>query len=110
VSVPQAVVRSAVAVSRSSVASERSSGSDEGSVRREWSSARESLALSYCVRASVIGVSSPRRFAVGVEYAVLSEAVSRLCSVAVARARMRRAGEMMGPTGEEDVVGPEQKK
>lgn len=103
----EAVARSAVAVSRSSVARAQSSGSEEGSVRRECSSVRESLALSYWLSAVVIGVSSPKRFAVGVEYAVLRDAVRRVCSVAVARARRRRAGDIVGGVAEDDEeVGP----
>lgn len=47
------------------------------------------------------------RFAVGVEYVVLREAVRRVCSLAVARARRRSAGEMVGAVVDADVVDPE---
>lgn len=90
----EAAARSEDAVSRSSVARARRSASVAGSARRECSSERESVALSYWASAVVMGVSSPRRLADVVSYAVARVEVSFVCSVAVARARRRRAGEI----------------
>lgn len=89
-----AFVKSCVAVGRSSVARERSSASESGSCRSELSSVRDSDAFSHCCSASVMGVSSPSRFAEPVSKASATFLLRVSCSRAVARARRRRPGDM----------------